>query len=235
MSSLCTICDLQMVIETCKSCRIYCCKVCFQSHKRWCNIFKDNNFHLCNLHKNQVQAYCNNCCELICAECRTTQHIRHEISPMKDAAKHIIGKIPSISSDINKKAGKLKKQIQHYAQENSIGERLVPCIEEEERRLLTLIAGVKVKVITQIENFEAFQQSNKDLLQIVDEMTAMLHNLWKEEFCIMFLSRWSAVMLGLKKYETKLQEMNILKFKETKGILLKTESGVRQYFRNKIM
>ncbi|CAG2254446.1 unnamed protein product [Mytilus edulis] len=71
--------------------------------------------------------------------------------------------------------------------------------------------------------------------QIVDEMTAILHNLWKEEFCIMFLSRWSAVMLGLKKYETKLQEMNILKFKETKGILLKTESGVRQYFRNKII
>lgn len=235
MSGLCTICDLQMVIETCKSCKIYCCKVCFRSHKHWCNTLQDNNFHLCKHHKNQVQVYCNKCCELICAECRTTQHSRHEISPMKDAAKNISGKIPSISTDISNKAGELKKQIQHYAQENSIGKRLFPCIEEEERRLLALIAGVKVKVITQIENFEAFQKSNEDLLQIVDEMTAILQTLWKEEFCIIFLSRWSAVRSGLRNYETKLQEINLMKLKETKGILLRTESGVRQYFRNKIM
>ncbi|CAC5392362.1 unnamed protein product [Mytilus coruscus] len=235
MSAVCTVCDLTLVLETCKSCKICCCKVCFQSHKSWCNTLKDNTFHLCNLHKNQVQEYCNNCCELICVECRTTKHCRHEISSMKDAAKNIIGKIPTISNDISNKAGELKKKIQHYAQESSIGKRLVPCIEEEERRLYTVIAGVKVKLITQIENFVTFQRFNKELLQKVDEMTAIIKTLRKEEFFIIFLSRWSAVMVDLKNYNIKVQKMNSSKFKETRGLLLKNESGVRQFFRNKII
>ena len=105
----CKICDSNSTLVICKSCKVKCCEPCLNSHQTSCGVMKEHHYHLCKLNReHQLDAYCQQCSELICGNCQNVDHKNHVISLIKTAFDNCKQDMPKVGQDLDTKCDQLK-------------------------------------------------------------------------------------------------------------------------------
>jgi len=129
---------------------------------------KEHRYHMCKVHHDQqVGAYCQQCSELICENCRYMDHKNHVIKSMNTAIDNFRKDMPMVGQELDEKYDHLKRAME---------------ILEKDHLLSQQKMGTSTK------------PTNQHLLESLQGAKATVEFLGKESCPITFLSRWSYVM-----------------------------------------
>ena len=172
----CKICDRNSTLRTCSICQVEGCEPCLDSHQASCSGMKEHYYHMCTckVHRDhQVDAYCQQCLELICKNCETVGHKHHDVLPIKTAFDNFrqATSMSKVGQDLNMKYDQMKR-----------GKVFL-----EKRHLQN--TGTSTK------------PTNQHILEILQEAQTNFEFLKKNSFPLTFLSKWSCIQRVLTKFK----------------------------------
>jgi hypothetical protein len=138
---------------------------------------KEHYYHMCKVHRDlQLDAYCQQCFELICKNCGSVGHKHHDVLPIKTAFDNfrLVTSMSKVGQYLNMKYDQMKRGKEFLEKHN---------LQE---------TGTSIK------------PTNQHILELLQEAQTSFDFLEKESFPLTFLSKWSYIQRVLTKFK-KLQ------------------------------
>lgn len=199
----CNICGSNDLIHCCADCGIKCCDKCYEHHDvNVCKYIKNNECHLCEIHRelpNFVTKYCFQCQHLICDECRTiAYHDNHTIVGLTDAVFNIQ------SEHLQNTESDAKRSIETTPDTKKLVEALTDQIENQCKIIIDCISEKKRKLLSQLNEYKQYLKEydierERDLQSVQEEMLELKSS--RAVFPIMFLHKWQNFAQQMNKVE----------------------------------